>query len=544
MTDENIYGLMDVFKRNNNQYLTLTEITRRMQELGLYPNAEFAVARVDIYLYYLKPPIFHEIQNYRRRENWGKRWNVAHWLPRKEIQHAVSPSGSEIKNGVTSLHEQDKENNPYDNTISLLQIGKEIQRTISPSGIEVENGTIPLRGDFDSFYASMDMYQQRQKSIDVGYYADENATCKVEQDKHDHWILKSEWLKDWYKGNRIEPGDVIWLTVEGVAPLIINLSTKWDRDPDAYRRYKLLQEATPLPSVNLPIWYIVCEFFEQTSKISRKSDIEKFVLEKRSRVSKGSVGGCLSANQLFVRVGDGYWGLKEWNLEEVTRTMRPAGSSLEESLDLPTEIVPLDYILANIASENLVYRILEESPSPLTVVEITKRISKILGVNKDVLARATFFDPSDPRFYRQEDGAFTLRKNLEEVIHHLSENERVLKISLENEIQKLQETMESLTSQHKKEANQLKEEQDILKKLAGEWIEQIEHYEKINNQREKRIQLMSEFLAEAIPHIGQDKLKEIFEHLHHKSELRNMIDSDEIIKFSKIARKFLPRLQD
>ena len=92
--------------------------------------------------------------------------------------------------------------------------------------------------------------------------------------------------------------------------------------------------------------------------------------------------------------------------------------------------------------------------------------------------------------------------------------------------------MESLTVQHKKEANQLKEEQDILKKLAEEWIEQIEHYEKVNGQREKRIQLLSEFLKEAAPNIGQDKLKEIFEHLSRKSELRNIIDSNEINKFS------------
>ena len=506
MTDEIIYGLMDVFQQVDNQPLTLGEITRHLQAQGFYRDVDLKKAAVDVRLH-LDDPRFIAL---------GK-----------------------IKRGTF------QRKNRQDNTVSLLQIGKEIQRTISPSGIEIENGTIPLHGrDFDRFSASMDKYQQSQMNVDIVYYASENSTCKIEQDDHSHWVLKSEWLKDWYKENRIEPGDVIWLTVEGVAPLIINLSTKWDRDPDAYRRYKLLQEDAPLPSVDLPIWYIICEFFEQTPKISRKSDIEKFVLEKRSLVSKGSVGSCLSANPLFVRFGGGDWGLKEWNLEEVTRTVRPVGSSLEESFDLPTEIVHLDYILANIASENLVYRILEESPSPLTVVEITKRISKILGVNKDVLARATFFDPSDPRFYRQEDGTFTLRKNLEEVIHNLSENERILKISLENEIQKLQETMESLTSQHKKEANQLKEEQDILRKLAEEWIEQIEHYENINNQREKRIQLMSKFLEEAVPLIGQDNLNEIFEHLHQKSELKDIIGSNEIVKFSKIIHKFLSRLQD
>ncbi|MBK6646207.1 MAG: hypothetical protein IPG44_10765 [Anaerolineales bacterium] len=191
----------------------------------------------------------------------------------------------------------------------------------------------------------------------------------------------------------------------------------------------------------------------------------------------------------------------------------------------------------------MVYRILEASPKALTAAEITERISKILHVNKDVLARVTFFDPSDPRFYRQVDGAFTLRKNLEEVIHKLSEErieERKLRISLENKVQKLQETIGSLASQHEKEMKRFTEEQDVLGKLAEEWIEQAEYYEKINTRREKRIQILSSFLMEAMPYIGEDKLKEIFEHLHRKPELGSRIGADEIIKFSKIAHKFLP----
>jgi hypothetical protein len=327
MTDEIIYGLMDVFKRADNQYLTLTEITHRMQDLGFYQNVEFAEARVDIYVYQLRPPIFHEIQNYRSA-NWGRKWNVAHWLPRKEnkpqdntvsflqtekeIQRAISPSGSEIKNGIIPLHGQDKENNPYDSTVSLLQTGEEIQRTISDDGSEISNEIIPLRGDFDRFFASMDIHQQRQMSIDIRYYADENTTCKIEQDNLEHWFLKGEWLKNWYKENRIEPGDKIYLVVENVIPLAIRIYTKWERNPDAYRRYKLQQESNPFPSVNLPIWYLIGEFFEHTPKIAHRLDIGKAIIEKRPEISEQSVYSCLSKEKyLFVRVGDGYWGLKK-----------------------------------------------------------------------------------------------------------------------------------------------------------------------------------------------------------------------------------------
>jgi hypothetical protein len=562
MTDEIIYGLMEVFKRANNQYLKLSEITRRMQAQGFYQNVEFAEAAADIYLHYLNPPLFHEIENYRSAD-WGRKWSVAHWLPSKEnnlqnsaasllqteneIQRAILPSETETKNRTTLFYEQDKENNPYDSTASLLQVGKEIQRTLSES--EIREGTISLYGqDFYSFFASMDKHQRSQMGVDIVYYASEKSTCTIQPDDQNHWALKGEWLKDWYKENRIEPTHKIWLFIENITPLEIRIYTEWERNPDAYRRYKLLQESNPSPSVNLPIWYLVGEFLDTKGEIAHRLDIGKAITEKRPEISEQSVYACLSAYPyLFVRVGEGKWGLKEWNLEEVTRTARPVGSSLEENPNLPTEIVHLDEILADIASENLVYRILEESPNPLSVGEITERISKILGVNKEALKKATFFDPSDPRFHRQEDGKFTLDrkiKNLEEVIHKLSENERALKTSKNNEIQKLQETMESLVSQHKKEEKQLKEEQDILRKLAEELIEQVEHYEKINDQRGKRIQILSEFLTEAVPNIGQDKLKEIFERLHHKSQTRNTMDANEIIKFSNIIRKFLPRLKD
>lgn len=563
MTYEILYGLMEVFKHANNQYLNLSEITRRMQALGFYQNVTFGEAATDILHYYLNhltPSIFNGIENYKSA-NWGRKWNVSRWLPfkenniqnnvisslqiGKELQRDTSSSGFEIKNGAFPLHEQDKKNSSHSSTDSLLQIGEEIQRTISPSGSEIEDGVIPLYGqDFDVFFASMDKEQRRQLNINIQYYASENITCNIEQE-NDRWFLKGPSLKNWYQENRIEPGDKIWLVVKNIAPLAIRIYTEWERNHDTYRRYRQLQSGKPIISVDMPIRDIIWDYLEESKIIKHRLDIGEAVLEKRPEISEQSVYACLSANPyLFVRIGEGNWGLKEWGLEEVKAAVRPASNTLEENFNLPTTTVSLDYILTNIANDNLVYKILKESPNPLSVNEITERISKFYNVNKEVLTRATFFDPSDPRFYRQEDGTFTLLTNLEEVIHQMAENERTLRTSTENKIQKLQEIMESSDSQHKKEVKQLKEEQDIFRKLVEELIEQIEHYEKINHRREKRIQIISAFLAEAASAIGQDKLKEIFEHLHHKSELGNMVNSNEIVKFSKIIRKFLPRLQD
>ena len=78
--------------------------------------------------------------------------------------------------------------------------------------------------------------------------------------------------------------------------------------------------------------------------------------------------------------------------------------------------------------------------------------------------------------------------------------------------------MEVMTARHKKQVEQVEEERDVLRKLAEEWIEK---HEEVATQWNKRTQLLSEFLTEAISHIGQNKLKEIFEHLRHKSEFPN-----------------------
>lgn len=397
MTDEIIYGLLEVFKHANNQLLTLTEITQRMKAQGFYQNAAFTEAAADLLINYLNPPIFHKTENYRRRANWGKQWRVAHWLPRKEnnpqdstasllqrrnkFQHGISLSKPKIKNSIILLHTHGKENNPYDRTVSLLQTGKEIQHTIAKDGLEIKNGVISISQDFYRFFSSMDMSQQRQLTIDVHYYASDNSTCKIELDGSNHWVLKSTWLKDWYKENRIEPGDIIYLVIEHVTPLIIRIYTEWERNPDTYRRYKLLQEANALPSMNMPIWHLIREFFEQTQKIAHRLDIAKTVITKRPEVSEQSVYGCLSANPyLFVRVGEGNWGLKEWNIDLISITIRPKDSdpeNISNDQNLPTSLVSVDYILANIAGEDLVYKILKNATASLSASQISEKIRDI-----------------------------------------------------------------------------------------------------------------------------------------------------------------------
>ena len=494
MEKEIFDGLIDVFNHDYDLFLSLQDITRRMKSKGFYKNIEFNKAMLDIQIR-LTSPTF-----YRRRTATNDGWALARrWFH----------------------HKEKRENAQQDSTISSLQIGREIQRTISPNGSDIENGTIPLRGqDFDSFFASMDKEQQRRLNIDIHYYADESIPCNLIEDDHDNWFLKSTWLGEWYKENRIEPGDKIWLVIKSITPLAINIYTEWERNPDTYRRYRQLQDSKPLISTDLPIRDIIWDFLEQTQKITHRSDIAKTVVAKRPEVSEQSVYGCLSANPyLFVRVGEGKWGLKEWGLEQVTMAIRPAGSPVEENIDenLPTTTVPLDYILVNIASENLVYRILKNSKS-LTVSEITEKISKILYVDKNILARTTFFDQSDIRLLRLQDGTFTLRENLEDVIKQLAEKERELKTSLEKQAYSLKDEMEVMTARHKKQVEQVEEERDVLRKLAEEWIEK---HEEVATQWNKRTQLLSEFLTEAISHIGQNKLKEIFEHLRHKSEFPN-----------------------
>jgi len=493
MTDEILNEIKSVFNRDYDLLLSPQEIYNRMKHKGFFKAVEYKKAIVDIRVHLVPPMFYHRVITAKGEGVIKDGWALAR-----------------------RFHVTEKES-PQDDTAFHLQIGKELLRTISASGTEIENGTIPLRGqEVDSFFASMDEEQRNRQNIDIYYSANESATCNIVEDELNHWHIKSAWLRDWYKENKIEPSDIIWLAIASVAPLKINIYTKWERDPDAYRRYKLQQEEKPLPSVDLPISYIIWDFFERTQKIAHRRDIAKEVLAKRPKVSEQSVYSRLSANPYFVQIGEGKWGLKEWGLEKVTRAVRPVGSPLEENANLPTETVPLDYILVTIASENFVYSILRNSKEPLTVDEITERIAKILYVDKKILARTTFFDASDARFIRLQDGTFTLRENLEDVIHQLAERERETKTSLEREIYSLKSEMEFVMSRHEKQVAQIKQERDILQNLAEEWIER---HEVTNNLWEKRSQLLSEFFTGIIPHIGQNKLKEIFEQLRQKSEM-------------------------
>jgi len=125
----------------------------------------------------------------------------------------------------------------------------------------------------------------------------------------------------------------------------------------------------------LPIRDIIWLHFNRTQKVSHRSEIAKIILVDRPEISEHSVGACLSANpHLFVRIGEGNWGLTEWGIEQVTMVVRPKGSDpgAPTGEDSPTVTVPLDYVLANIAAEDLVYRVLRGSKASLSDSEITE----------------------------------------------------------------------------------------------------------------------------------------------------------------------------
>lgn len=491
MADEILNGIKSVFKHDYDLLLSPNEIYERMRSKGFFKSMEYKKAIVEIRIRLQSPFFYHRTIKVKGLGITEDGWALA-------------------RHFRTTAPKEDQQ----DDKVSELKIGEEFQRTISATGTETENGIIPLLGEFDSFFASMDAHQQRQVSIDINYYASEHDTCWIEQDNNNRWFLRSEWLKKWYLENQVSPGDKIWLVVENVKPLAIRIYTEWERNPDTYRRHRQLQSGKPVPSVDIPIRDIIWDFLEKTQKIEHRLNIGKAILEMRPEISEQSIFACLSANpHLFIRVGEGFWGLKEWGLDQVVRTVSSSRNTLEKDVNPPTETVPLDYILANIASENLVYRILKESTNPLKLTEITEKISRFLGVNKDVLARATFFDPSDPRYYRQENGAFTLRESLEEVVHNLAKSEIETRADLEKEIRKLQTDLELKTIQFTKQIMELEEEQEVLRKIAEEWADR---YEDGLNDWDKKTKLISDFLSEVNSHLGNDKIKEIIDNLRKK----------------------------
>ena len=277
--------------------------------------------------------------------------------------------------------------------------------------------------------------------------------------------------------------------------------TEWDRDADIYRRYEQRRSLEALPSTDLPIRDLIWIYFKRTQKVAHRLEIAKAILVERPEISERSIDACLGANShLFARVGKGNWGLKEWGVEEVTMVVHPKGSDPGTAIEknLPTTIVPLDYILVNIAAEDLVYRILHNSKDSLNVSQITEKISKYLGVDKSILERTTFLNLSDSRLVRRHDGTFTLRENLEEVIGELATRERELIQSLDRvneEINDLRDEIASMTSRHETRIKQLEKERTI------------------------HDQVLSEFLTEIVIYLGYPNLQLVFDRLRCRLKL-------------------------
>jgi len=367
----------------------------------------------------------------------------------------------------------------------------------------------------------MDEQQRKHSIVELHCYGSEKLTCAITHDDRGNWFLEGMALQRWYKENDLQSGDKIWLVVESINPLILRTYTEWDRDADTYRRYEQRRKLETFPYADLPIRDLVWIYFKRNQTVAHRSEIAKAVLVDRPEISERSIDVCLGANpHLFARVGKGNWGLKEWSVEQVTMVVRPKSSDLETGLDenLPTAIVPLDYILVNIVAEDLVYKILKSSKNPLSVSQITEKISKYLGVDKNILARTTFLNPSDSRLVRRHDGTFTLRENLEEVISELAAREWEQKQSLNRineEINDLKDEIASIVTKYETRFKKLEHERDSALDLAQEWFEQ---HEQIAKKWSIRGRLLSEFLAEIIPYIGYSNLQLVFDHLRRKPE--------------------------
>jgi len=475
MEKEIFDGLMNVFNSVNFRYLTHVEVTRLLQRRGFYQNVETHKAMADVWDHLNCPTATYPF--YGIEKNDEVLWGLERWLPPKKRRIVKRSSRA----------------------APLLQVGWEIQHTISVTESEIADGTFPLRGQYaDRFIASMDEKQRENSIVELHCYGSEKLICAVTHDDRGSWILEGRALQRWYKENGLRSGDKIWLSVENVNPLTLRAYTEWDRDFDTYRRYEQRRNIEALSSTDLPIRDIIWIYFKRTQKIAHRSEISKAVLKERPEISERSVDACLGANlHLFARVGDrGNWGLKEWDVEQVNIVIRSKGSDIETAINenLPTATVPLDYVLANIAAEDLVYKILRGLKDSLSVSQITEKIARYLGIDRSILARTTFFNPSDSRLIRLHDGSFTLRDNLEEVISELATRERELMESLEQvneEVIRLKDEIASMTAQHE-----------------TTW----------SKERTVISQVLSEFLAEIIADIGYPNLQLIFHRMRRKAK--------------------------
>jgi hypothetical protein len=493
MANEIFEGLLDVFNSTGTEFLTLEQITRRMISRGFYANSDFNRAKSDV-LHHLNSPLRQTVK--------GDKW----WLP---------PSARQANKKKQRDH------------FAPLEVGEKISHEIHDD-FEINNGAIHLRGNtVDRFESSLSRGQRRNRTINIVYYGTEHITCSVIEDNRENKFLKSSFLRKWFEVNGVVPGDKIWLIVEHITPLEIRLYTAWERNSDAYRKYR---QSKNTPSVDLPIRDIIWDFLVQSQKVSHRREISDYVIEKRPTVRAVSVDVCLgSYPDLFVRLQRGYWGLKEWNLEQVIYSQpNKSGSKNVEINGQPLNVAHIDEILANIVADDLVFRILESTSNSLKASEITEKVAKNLGIEKSVLERTTFINVTDSRIIQLEDGSFMLRATREEfkkIIEELGAKERQLNLSLETiteSFDTLKTEVEKMSAQYSKKIEQIENERDNAQKSAEELLEQ---FEEITNQWDKRTQLLSNFFTEAIPLIGQSRLKEIFEHLRHNLETRDSNES-------------------
>jgi hypothetical protein len=492
MADDVLDALMGVFNSANYRFLTLAEITQQLQHRGFYQNAEFHKAEANIWDLLCS----HQTAKYRfldiERSGetiWGLEW----WLPPRQKRrtedrvHAIEP----------------------------LHVGLEIQHTLSPNKSEIENGRFPLRGqNLNRLVASMDEQQRKHSVMELSCYGSEKFMCAITHDGHDNWFLEGRALQRWYEENGLQPGDKIWVVVEGINPLVLRIYAEWDRDADTFRRYEQSRNLEALPVTDLAIRDLIWIYFKRSQKIAHRSEIAAAILVDRPEISERSVDACLGANpHLFARISEGNWGLKEWGVEQVTMTIRPKGSDPGTTLDddLPTATVPLDYILVNIAAEDLVYKILRGSKTSLTDAQITERIAKYLGVDRGIVARTTFLNLSDSRIVHFHDGTFSLRKNLEEVIDDLAARERKLKKSLDlsnEEANKLKEELALTVSQYEARIRSLESERAEARYWAREWLRR--HTRLAEDRTRERTQLtglLSKFLATMVSYVDRPNVQ-------------------------------------
>ncbi len=466
--------LLSIFASTNYRFRSHFDLTLLLQQKGYFQNIEQHKAVSIVWDHLNRPSATYPFCSI---DKGGEiLWGLEKWLPPKKK--------------IPYTRRGHKEN---------LKIGEEIQHTISAAGNEITNGIFPLRGSHAArFLTAMDYKQSEYSVVELSCYGSEKLICLVTQ-RSKNWVIEGKALHHWYLENGLTPGDKIWLCVENINPLALKLYTEWDRDVDTYRRYEQRRQINNLSTTILPIRDIIWLYFKRTQKISHIRDVIQVVLAERPEISQKSIGSCLGVNNhLFSKVGGkDYWGLKEWGLESIQRSVPVYDSNdgLVNTLDNSVEKVSIDYILANIVAEDLVYKILRNSSEGLSVSQITEKVASYFGINRDFLARTTFFNSSDRRFVRLLDGKFALRDNLEEVITDLKNREDVLLKDLEHAEKKIQNLADELISV--KERYEMLRARDLILKNA----------------------IVSEFLSEIISRLGYSELQDIFHNIRQKFNL-------------------------